>query len=121
MFDRVHQNAEEVKKTGVEVKLLYPKEGVVLFPFAPLIMGPAAHPNMAKLFIDYIRSKPGTDRMADAGVCLIYGRPGVKTPLKEFLPPAEEIKTIPMNWDVDDSIQAVKEIQKWVVTIGLSY
>jgi iron(III) transport system substrate-binding protein len=115
------KNAEEVKKTGVQVKLLYPKEGVVLFPFAPIIMGSAPHPNTSKLFIDYIRSKPGADRMADAGVCLFPGRPGVKTPLREFLPPTEEIQSILMNWDVDDSAEAVKEMQQWVLNIGLSY
>ena len=58
--------------------------------------------------------------MADAGSCLLYGRPAVKTPLKEFLPAAEEIKAIPMSWDVDTTEQRIKEMQQWVISLGLS-
>jgi ABC-type Fe3+ transport system substrate-binding protein len=115
------KNAEVVKGTGVAVKLLYPKEGVCLMPFAPVILAAAPHPQASKLFMDYVRSAPGTDRIAEAGTCLLYGRPGVKAPLKEFLPPAEEIKGIPMNWDVDDTEQTMKETQEWLVKIGMSY
>jgi ABC-type Fe3+ transport system substrate-binding protein len=116
------KNAALIKKAGVDVKLLYPKEGIVLLPFAPIITTAASHPNTAKLFIDYIRSVPGTNRFAASGVGLIFGRPGVKTPpqLQEFLPSAEKVKFISMNWDVDGSTAATKEIQQWVRKIGLA-
>lgn len=115
------KSAETVKASGVEVRLLYPKEGIVLLPLVPIIMTAALHPNAAKLFIDYVRSKPGTDRVADSAACLLYGRPGVKTPLKEFLPAAEDIKAIPMDWNKEDTPAAVREIQQWIMNIGLSY
>jgi iron(III) transport system substrate-binding protein len=115
------KNAMTVKKAGVNVKLLYPKEGVVLLPLAPIIMASAQHPNTAKLFIDYIRSGPGTNRISESGASLIFGRPGVKSINKEFLPPAEDIKTIPMDWNKDTTQKSIKEFQKWIIDIGLSY
>ena len=77
------KNSETVKKVGVTVKLLYPKEGVVLLPFAPIVMAAGPHPNTAKLFIDYVRSAVGANRIAETGVGLIYGRPGIKVQEKE--------------------------------------
>lgn len=113
------KTAEAIKQTGVKVKMLYPKEGVVMLPFAPIILATAPHPNAAKLFIDYVRSAPGTNRVAESDVCLFYGRPGVKT-TSEFLPGAENVKAIPMDWNsITD--QSVTEIQQWVVSIGLCY
>lgn len=114
------KTAETVQKAGIKVKLLYPKEGVVMKPYSCIILATAPHPNTAKLFIDYVRSAPGTNRIADSGVNLFYGRPGVKTPLKEFLPAAEDVKAIPIDWNsITD--QDIKEIQQWVVKIGLCY
>ena len=115
------KNAETVKKGGVTVKLLYPKEGVVLLPFAPVILASGPHPNAAKLFIDYVRSVPGTNRMAASGVSLFFGRPGVKIPPNEFLPPVEKIKAIPMNWDKEATPEAIKEISAWSQKIGASF
>jgi len=115
------KNAESVKETGVPVKLLYPKEGVVFLPFAPVILASGSHPHTAKLFIDYIRSVPGTNRMAAADVSLFFGRPGVKLPPNEFLPPAEKIKIIPMNWDKEATPEALKEISDWSLKIGASF
>jgi ABC-type Fe3+ transport system substrate-binding protein len=115
------KNAETVKKSGVTVKLLYPQEGIVLLPFAPVILAPGPHPNAAKLFIDYVRSVPGTNRMAASGVSLFFGRPGVKIPPNEFLPPVEKIKAIPMNWDKEATPEAIKEISAWSQKIGASF
>jgi len=115
------KNAETVKKSGVTVKLLYPKEGIVLLPFAPVILASGPHPNAAKLFIDYVRSVPGTNRMAASGVSLFFGRPGVKIPPNEFLPPVEKIKAIPMNWDKEATPEAIKEISAWSQKIGASF
>jgi len=115
------KNAMTVKKAGVNVKLLYPKEGVVLLPLAPIILASAQHPNTAKLFIDYVRSLPGANRVSESGASLIFGRLGVKSFNLEFLPPAEQIKTIPMDWNKDTTQKSVKDFQKWILDIGLSY
>ena len=113
--------AEDVKKSGVTVKLLYPKEGIVVMPFAPVILTAAPHPNTAKLFIDYVRSGAGTNRIASSGVWLLYGRPGVKAPPNEFLPGMEDIKVIPMDWDKDLTMEDVIKFQKWVKDIELTF
>lgn len=115
------KNTLVLQTGGLNVKLLFPKEGVVLLPFAPIIMTSARHPNVAKLFIDYVRSVPGTNRISESYAGLIMGRPGVKTPNKELLPPAEEINLIPMDWNKETTQKSVKEFQRWIIDIGLSY
>ena len=75
----------------------------------------------AKLFIDYIRSAPGSNRLAASGVSLIFGRPGVKMPENPYLPPAETIKTIPMDWDKDDTTESTKVFHDFLKGVGLSY
>jgi iron(III) transport system substrate-binding protein len=115
------KNTFVLQTGGLNVKLLYPKEGVVLLPLAPIILTSARHPNVAKLFIDYVRSVPGTNRVSGSGAGLIMGRPGVKNPNKELFPPAETINLIPMDWNKESTLETVKAFQKWVVDIGLSY
>jgi iron(III) transport system substrate-binding protein len=117
------KHAMMLKTMGVPVKLLYPKEGVVLLPFAPVILATGANPNAAKLFVDYVRSAEGTSRLAATGAGLLYGRPGVKGPAAEheFLPDAADIKAIPMNWSLDGAEKAVTEMHEWVINIGLCY
>ena len=102
-----------MKQRGVPVKLTYPKEGVVMEPFAAVIMASAPHPNAAKLFIDFVRSATGTQALQDAGTLMFFGRPGVKSPDHDLLPSWEEIKVIPMNWDTnanDADIEAVRNL-----------
>jgi iron(III) transport system substrate-binding protein len=117
------KSAQELYDGGIEVRLLWPKEGQVLFPFAAVVLGDAPHPNSAKLFIDYVRSASGASRMAETGVGLIYGRPGVKIPEKErrFLPPAETIKAIPMDWNKDTTKEAVQALRQWARKVEIGY
>lgn len=117
------KNAQVLQDAGVEVGWLWPKEGQVLFSLSPVILAGAPHPNTAKLFIDYIRSLPGTNRMAESEVGLIFGRPGVKIPEKarKFLKPAEEIKVIPMNWDKEATTEAINGLREWAKKIGIAY
>lgn len=107
------REANGLKERGVPMKRTYPKEGVVLQPFAPVIMSSAPHPNAAKLFIDFVRGPVGAQATQDAGAFLYFGRPGVKSPDPEILKPWEEINVIPMDWDKDanaDGIKAVREL-----------
>jgi ABC-type Fe3+ transport system substrate-binding protein len=115
------KNASQAKATGATIKMVYPKEGTVAYPFAPIIMAAGKHQNAAKLFIDYVRSAPGAERVAEAGAGLLIGRPGIKMPPNEFLPSFEQIKVIPMKWDEDTSSKNVQAFQDWVVQIKLNY
>jgi len=115
------KNAEAAKKTGADIKLLYPKEGVTLLPFAPIILKGGVNQNAARLFIDYVRSVPGTNRVAASEVGILFGRPGVKMPPDEYLPPAETIKSIPMDWDKEDTTEFARHFHAWLIDIGLSY
>ena len=102
-----------LKERGVSVKLTYPKEGVVMQPFAAVILQSAPHPNAAKLFIDFVRSEAGAQAVQDAGSLMFFGRPGIKSPDPEILPGWEDIKLVPMNWDEDaekSDIEAVRNL-----------
>jgi iron(III) transport system substrate-binding protein len=117
------KHALVARKTGASVKLLYPKEGIVMLPYAPIIMAATPHPNISKLFIDYVRSAAGTNALAETGVALLYGRPGVKTmpDEREYLPKSEEVAVIPMDWKSEGTTEALSKFQKWIIDIGLSY
>ncbi len=95
----------------------------VMVPYSPVIFASAPHPNTSKLFIDYIRSLPGTNRIAETGISLVYGRPGVKVPEKErkFMPPSEKIKVIAMDWDKDTSSENLKAAREWAKKVGVGY
>ncbi len=115
--------AQQLHESGMAIGLIWPKEGQVLTPFSPVIFASAPHPNTAKLFIDYVRSLPGTNRIAESGVGLIYGRSGVNVPEKErkFLPPSEKIKAIPMDWSKDTTNENFKANREWAKKIGVGY
>jgi iron(III) transport system substrate-binding protein len=117
------KSAQDLYEGGIEVKVLWPKEGQVLFPFSAVLLADAPHPNTAKLFIDYVRSPPGASRMSETGVGLIYGRPGVKISEKEkrFLLPAENIKAIPMDWSKDTTKESVQAVRQWARKIEIGY
>jgi iron(III) transport system substrate-binding protein len=115
------KNAMVASKTGADIKLLYPKEGVTLLPFSPVILKDGADQAAAKLFIDYIRSAPGANRLAASGVAIIFGRPGVKMPPNPYLPPAETIKPIPMDWDKDDTPQSTQAFHDFLKSVDLGY
>ncbi len=108
-----------LRQQGVDVKLVFPKEGNVMIPLSPIIFSDGAHPNAAKLFIDYIRSPVGTNAIVDSGGLLFFGRPGVKNLTPDLTPPVEEINLIPMDWDVDCTEKAFREIQKMCIDVGL--
>ena len=122
LFTRV-KSVIELDEGGLKVGFLWPKEGQVLFPFSPVIFAAAAHPNTAKLFIDYVRSLPGTNRIAETRVAIIYGRPGVKIPEKDrkFLPPAEQIKVIPMDWTKETTTESMNAVKEWAKKIEIAY
>jgi iron(III) transport system substrate-binding protein len=106
------REAAKLQAKNVPVGLAYPREGIVLNPFAPVILASAPHPNAAKLFIDYVRSAKGAQTVMDVGAFMFFGRPGVKSPVPDLLPSWEEVTVVKMDFDNDfsnDQIAAVRE------------
>jgi iron(III) transport system substrate-binding protein len=115
------KHAEKLLQDKVDVKLVYPKEGTVLLPFAPVILQKAPHPNLAKLFIDYVRSAKGAQAVNDAGALLFMGRPGIKSSNPELVPSWEDIDVIKMDWDVDGTREAIEKVRADFKDAGLGY
>jgi iron(III) transport system substrate-binding protein len=113
------KDALSLRERNVPVRLVYPEEGVVLLPFAPVITASAPHPNAAKLFIDYVRSAHGAQKIMDSGALLFFGRPCVKSPVPDLLPPWEKIKVIPMNWDEEDTPGAIRKVRQMFTGAGI--
>lgn len=104
---------------NIKTKQVFPKEGVVLIPFAPIILESAPHPAAAKLFIDFVRSAYGAQKVMDAGALLFFGRPGVKSKYPDILPTMEDVKVIKFDWDTEGSIAAVKKFREKVRAAGI--
>jgi iron(III) transport system substrate-binding protein len=106
-------------KRNIKAKQVFPKEGLVLIPFAPVILTNAPHPATAKLFIDFVRSAYGAQKVMDAGSLLFFGRPGVKSKYPDILPTMEEVKVIKFNWDTEASVAAIKKFREKVRAAGI--
>ena len=113
------KDALSLQQRNLPTKQVFPKEGVVLIPFAPIIPASAPHPNTAKLFVDFVRSAHGTQAMMDAGSLLFFGRPGVKPKYPDLLPRSEEVKAIPFNWDTDATNEEIKAFRAKVTAYGI--
>lgn len=106
---------------NVPVGQAFPKEGVVLVPFAPIILQSAPHPNAARLFIDFVRSGYGTQAvMADkAGALIVSGRPGIKPKYPDIIPAAESLMVIPFDWDREDTVDAIATFRAKAYSAGI--
>lgn len=115
--------AMRLQERGFDSGITWPKEGSVMAPYSPVIFAGAPHPNTAKLFIDYIRSLPGTNRIARTDLMLVFGRPGVQVleEQRKFLPASEKIKAIPMDWSKDTSNENLKATREWAKKVGVGY
>jgi iron(III) transport system substrate-binding protein len=114
------KDAASLIERNIPVQLIYPTEGVVLLPFAPTILKSAPHPNAAKLFIDFVRSAHGAQTVMDSGSLLFFGRPGVKSPNPDLLPPWEGVKLIPFDWETDGSHESIQHIREVFRSAGLA-
>ena len=115
------KHAATLLDRGVEVKLVYPEEGVPLLPFAPIILAKAPHPNAARLFIDFVRSEHGAQTVMDAGTYMFFGRPGIVSPIPEMLPDWNEVNVVPMDWSVEGSEERLAEIRKIFTDSGVGF
>lgn len=101
-------DAMSLIERGIEVKQVFPSEGVVLIPFTPIILKDAPHPNTARLFIDFVRSPQGAQSIAtQAGALLFFGRPGIKLKHPQLMPAAEDVMVIPFDWNSEGSDEAI--------------
>lgn len=113
------KNAQVLKNQNIEVKLVFPTEGIVLMPDTPVILRRAPHPASAKLFIDFVRSAHGVETLQKAGAELFFGRPGVTPSDPELFPAWENVKVIPMDWDVEGTTEQIKKIRQIVKAAGV--
>lgn len=106
---------------SIKIEQVFPKEGVVLIPFAPIILKSALHPNTAQLFIDFVRSAHGTQNVMamKAGAMLFFGRPGVKSKYPDLLPSTEEVKAIPFDWDTEGTNEAIEKFRDKARAAGI--
>jgi iron(III) transport system substrate-binding protein len=113
------KDALSLQERNLKTKQVFPKEGVVLIPFAPIILKSAPHPNTAQLFIDFVRSPHGTQTAMNAGSLLFFGRPGVKSKYPDILPAAENVNAIPFDWETEGSNDAIKKFRDRVKAVGI--
>ena len=113
------KDALSLQSRNLPTRQVFPKEGVVLIPFAPIIPKSAPHPAAAKLFIDFVRSAHGTQAMMDAGSLLFFGRPGVKPKYPDILPASEDVKAIPFDWDKDATNDKIKAFRAKARSYGI--
>ena len=113
------KDALSLQERNLKTKQIFPKEGVVLIPFAPIIMKSAPHPNTAQLFIDFVRSAHGTQTAMNAGSLLFFGRPGVKSKYPDILPAAEDVNAIPFDWETEGTNDAIKKFRDRVRAVGI--
>jgi iron(III) transport system substrate-binding protein len=84
----------QVKKKGNPVEIVFPKEGVPLVISPTAIAAFAPHPNAAKLFTDFIFSRPVQQVMADSEG-LYTGHPDVTYPADQ--PKLSELKLLQVD------------------------
>ncbi|MEK6710813.1 MAG: extracellular solute-binding protein [Nitrospinota bacterium] len=91
------------------VKAVVPPGGTVLLGYPFGILAKAPHPNMARLFIDYIHG-PGHPQFIELQG-YASGMKGLKVSpkIREFVPAIETLKVIPMDWERIGQ----KEIDAW--------
>jgi iron(III) transport system substrate-binding protein len=115
------KNTISLLERNIDTRLVYPKEGVVLLPFAPIILEKAPHKDAARLFIDFVRSAHGAQTVMDSGALLFFGRPGVKSPNADLLPPWEDLNLIAFDWDTEGSTEALRAIRDRFVKLGIGH
>ena len=113
------KNASIARKAGADVKVVYPKEGITLLPFYPVIMKTGKHHNAAKLFVDYVRSARGAQMVADAGALILFGRPGIKSSDPDLLPAWEDINFIPLDLKTELTETKLKKVGQLCVDVGI--
>ncbi|HEV8640540.1 MAG TPA: extracellular solute-binding protein [Methylomirabilota bacterium] len=96
------------RQKGNAVEIVYPQEGVPLITIPVTILNAAPHPNAARLFSDFLFSKPVQQLMADEEGAYVPN-PDVSYPADK--PRLNELKLLPPV-DPDDLERRNEEIKK---------
>jgi iron(III) transport system substrate-binding protein len=104
---------------GGEIKVSFPKEGVVILTNPFVILTKAPHPNAAKLLVDYVSSEEGQRLMVEKSGYLIL-REGVPIPPKgrDFIPSISKINVIPIDWKSLTSDEVEKTRKEFIEVFG---
>jgi ABC-type Fe3+ transport system substrate-binding protein len=80
----------------------FPTEGVVPLPIQAGILAKAAHPNAAKLLLDFLISREGQQLWVDRE-CQWPLRTDVtySDDVKRFLTPLDQVKALTLNWETE--------------------
>lgn len=106
---RVYQRARE--DPTLDLGVAWPREGVVLLGVPIAILKGAAHPNAAKLFLEFLLSEEGmTAFITGEGVFSL--REGFKVPaaVRKYTPDVGTVKAMPVGWSTL-TIPEVRRIQ----------
>lgn len=98
---------------GAHLKLMIPREGLVLLPQLSFILASAPHPNAAKLWLDFMISKEGQAIIVDREA-LVSGREGAPTALAGYNLTLDALKTAPVNWETLSQGDLKKAREEWV-------
>ncbi len=102
----------QADRKGAKLKVLYPSEGFALLPQSTFILKNAAHPNAAKLWIDFILSQQGQELVCGREA-LISGRAGFKSPVPQYAPDLGSLKIIPVDWEKLNADVLKKYRKEW--------
>lgn len=83
----------------VELRSVYPKEGVVFLPTMTGILKQAKHPNAAKLWTDFMYGKTGMSINVESEACMTLREDLMPPPkVAKVIPPISKVKPIPFDW-----------------------
>jgi iron(III) transport system substrate-binding protein len=97
---------------GARLKMMIPKEGLVLLPQCLFILKQAAHPNASKLWLDFMLSEAG-QKIQIARESLISGRDGAPSALPDYPLSLDRLKVIPVDWERMTSDDLAKARADW--------
>ena len=95
------------KAKGAPVEMVFPKDGVPQISLQYGIVKNAPHPNVAKLFIDFLLSEEGGNLIFPQTLGDPFTRPGAKSP--QFVPPMTELNI----WTPKDMDKYIAEQPAW--------
>jgi len=95
------------KAKGAPVEMAFPQDGVPQISLQYGIVKNAPHPNVAKLFIDWLLSNEGGSQVFPETLGDPFTRPGAKSP--QFVPPMSELNI----WTPKDMDKYIAEQPAW--------
>ena len=112
-FSGMPTRAYQFNQQGANIKVLFPKEGVVILPQATFILQDAPHPAAAKLWIDFILSETGQSILVDSEA-LISGRKDFKSPHPDYAPAIDDLNVIKVDWSKVSTDDMAAARSDWV-------